>query len=108
MHAKSRGKGRFTPVHDVLESLMERLGSSGEMEAKDMVFQQWDDIVGEASAHARPFRFRGTVLIVEVAEPAWLTELSMRKRDILSGIERAVGPKVVEDIRFEVKRKRRD
>jgi predicted nucleic acid-binding Zn ribbon protein len=43
---------------------------------------------------------------VEVDEPAWLTELSMRKGDILNRLERAVGEKVVEDIRFQIKRKR--
>jgi hypothetical protein len=32
----------------------------------------------------------------------------MRKIDIMNRLERAVGEKVVEDIRFEIKKKRRE
>jgi predicted nucleic acid-binding Zn ribbon protein len=77
-----------------------------DMELKGRVFLAWDEAVGDAAPHTHPFRFRGSTLIVEVGEPAWLTELSMRKADILNRLERAVGGRAVKDLKFEVKKKR--
>lgn len=79
-----------------------------DIELKGKVFLAWDEAVGDAAPHTNPFRFRGSTLVVEVSEPAWLTELSMRKTDILNRLERAVGERVVKDLRFEVKKKRRE
>ena len=77
-----------------------------DIELKGKVFLAWAEAAGDAAPHTNPFRFRGSTLIVEVDGPAWLTELSMRKTDIMNRLERAVGERVVEDIRFEVKKKR--
>lgn len=98
-------RSRLTPVEDVLKSVLTSLEMPEDMEIKAKVFAAWDDVVGDASGYARPFRFRGATLIVEVIAPVWLTELSMRKVEIINGLEEAVGKKVVEDIRFQVKRK---
>jgi len=43
-----------------------------------------------------------------VTAPAWLTELSIRKNEIINRLEREVGKKVVEDIRFQIVRKRQE
>jgi predicted nucleic acid-binding Zn ribbon protein len=101
-------KSKLTPVQDVLKSVLTSLEMPEDIELKGKVFAAWDDVVGDASEHARPFRFRGSTLIVEVIAPVWLTELSMRKADIINRLERTVGKKVVEDIRFQVKRKREE
>jgi predicted nucleic acid-binding Zn ribbon protein len=77
---------------------MTGLQMPADIELKGKVFLAWEEAVGDVATHTRPFRFRD--------EPAWLTELSMRKGDILNRLERAVGEKVVEDIRFQIKRKR--
>lgn len=79
-----------------------------DLELKSKVFAAWEDVSGDAAQYSHPFRFRGTTLIVEVTAPAWLTELSMRKTVIIDRLERAVGKRVVEDIRFQTKRKREE
>ncbi len=101
-----RTKGPLTSVSEVLSSVMTGLEMPGDIEAKGKVFFAWEEAVGDAAAYAEPFRFRGSTLIVEVTEPAWINELSMRKTDIVNRLERAVGERVVEDIKFEVKKKR--
>lgn len=106
MSRKKRPKGPLTSVNEILGSVMTGLEMPGDIELKGKVFLAWEEAVGDAASHTRPFRFRGSTLMVEITEPAWLTELSMRKADILNRLERAVGEKVVEDIRFEVKKKR--
>ena len=95
-------------MEDVIKSVLTRLQMPEDLELKGKVFLVWDEVVGTASDHARPFRFRGSTLIVEVNAPAWLTDLSMRKSDIINRLDRAVGKKVVEDIRFQIKRKREE
>ena len=103
---RSKGKSRLTPVDDVLKSVLTSLEMPEDLELKGRVFTAWDDVIGPASGHARPFRFRGSTLIVEVDASAWLTEMSMRKTEIIHRLERAVGKKVVEDLRFQIKKKR--
>ena len=103
-----RTKGPLTSVNEVLSTVMTGLEMPENIELKGKVFLAWEEVAGDAAPHTHPFRFRGSTLIVEVDEPAWLTELSMRKTDILNRLERAVGSKVVEEIRFEMKKKRRE
>ena len=108
MSRQKRTKSLLTPVDEVLNSVMTGIQMPRDIELKGNVFLAWDEAAGDAAAHTNPFRFRGSTLIVEVDTPAWLTELSMRKTDLLNRLERAVGERVVEDIRFEVKKKRRE
>ncbi len=108
MTKRKRTKGPLTSVNEVLDSLMTKLQMPGDIESKGKVFLAWEEVVGDAGSHSRPFRFKGSTLIVEVAEPAWINELSMRKADIVNRLERAVGERVVEDIRFEIKKKRKE
>ena len=106
MSRSKRTKSLLTPVDEVLNSVMTGLQMPEDIELKGRVFLAWDEAAGDAAPHTNPFRFRGSTLLVEVGEPAWITELSMRKMDILNRLERAVGERVVKDIRFEVKKKR--
>jgi predicted nucleic acid-binding Zn ribbon protein len=103
-----KGSSKLIPVQDVLKTVFSRLEMPEDLELKGRVFLAWEEAVGNASRHSNPFRFRGSTLIVEVTSSAWLTELSMRKTDIIKRLERAVGEKVVKDIRFQIKRKQRE
>jgi predicted nucleic acid-binding Zn ribbon protein len=105
---RAKGKSKLIPVEEVLKSVLTSLEMPEDLDLKGRIFLAWDDVIGDASDHARPFRFRGSTLIVEVTAPSWLTEMSMRKTDIINRLERAVGKKVVKDIRFQVKRKREE
>jgi len=106
MIRKNRGRSGLIPVEEVLRDVFSRIEMPGDLELKNRIFSAWDEIVPEATAHARPFRFRDSTLLVEVASPVWLTELSMRKEDLLGRLEKVSGKKVVLDIRFEIKKKR--
>ncbi|MBN2720904.1 MAG: DUF721 domain-containing protein [Proteobacteria bacterium] len=106
MIRKNRGRSRLIPVEEVLRDVFSRIEMPGDLELKNRIFSAWDEVVPEAAAHARPYRFRGSTLLVEVASPVWLTELSMRKKDLLGRLEKVSGKKVVLDIRFEIKKKR--
>jgi predicted nucleic acid-binding Zn ribbon protein len=48
------------------------------------LFGRWDDAVGPAvSAHVRPIRLDEGVLIVEVDEPAWATQVKFLSTTII-------------------------
>ena len=101
-----RTKAPLTSVNEILSSVMTSLEMPEDVELKGKVFLSWEEAAGDAAPYSQPFRFRGSTLIVEVTESAWINELSMRKTDIINRLERAVGKRIVEDIRFEMKKKR--
>lgn len=106
MSRKKRTKGPLISVGDLLDSVLTGIQMPEDIALKDKAFLAWEEAAGDAAPHSHPFRFRGSTLIVEVTQSAWINELAMRKTDILNRLERAVGERVVEDIRFEVKKKR--
>ena len=101
-------QGKLVAVEEILQVLMTQLDMPEDTQAKVKVFEVWEEVAGNAAAHSNAFRFRGSTLVVEVDSPVWLNELSMRKTEILNRLEKAAGEKVVEDIRFETKKKRRE
>ncbi len=101
-------RGKLTAVEEILQVLMTRLDMPEDTQAKVKVFEVWEEVAGNAAAHSNAFRFRGTTLVVEVDSPVWLNELSMRKTEILNRLERTTGERIVTDIRFEMKKKRRE
>ena len=54
------------------------------------VFGRWEEVVGEpVAAHVRPLRLDGRVLVVEVDDPAWATQvefLSAQVRERLATV----------------------
>jgi predicted nucleic acid-binding Zn ribbon protein len=80
------------PIGEVMDGLLRSLrgGSGPSSRAVGGVFARWDDIVGATIAsHVRPVRLDDGVLIVEVTDPAWATQvrlLSDRLRSRLSEV----------------------
>jgi len=58
----------------------------------ETVFSRWSELVGPTvAAHTRPASLRGGVLVVNVDEPAWGSELRYRAQDLLSKIAGSLG-----------------
>ena len=54
---------------------------AGEAQAIGGVFGRWGEIVGDAvAAHVQPVRLDGRRLVVEVADPAWATQIRAARR----------------------------
>ena len=52
------------------------------------VFSGWNDAVGaQIAAHARPVKLDGTVLLVEVDEPGWATQLKYLQTELLERLQ---------------------
>ncbi len=79
------------PLGAALEHVRRGLGMppGGVVEA---VFSGWSDLVGATvAAHAWPASLRGDLLVVNVDDPAWGSELRYRSQALLARIAQSVG-----------------
>jgi predicted nucleic acid-binding Zn ribbon protein len=80
------------PLEASLDQLTRALGIPNAA-ALETVFSRWTELVGPAvAAHARPASMRDGVLLVNVDEPAWGTELRYRAQELLTRIGHELGP----------------
>ena len=70
------------------------------------VFSRWTELVGEAVAqHVRPLKLDRGVLVVQVDDPAWATQMKFLERDLLDRLT-AAGSGPVERVEIRVKKSR--
>lgn len=73
-------------VGSVIDTVLARLGVA-EVVDRHGAFSEWPERVGpEIARAARPQRLDGDVLIVGVTSPAWMSELSLRRTEILRAL----------------------
>lgn len=100
--AKSPGDADPRRVGDFLDRVTGAVGAP-KAGTVGTVFGGWDQIVGsEVAAHASPRSLRDGVLVVEVDEPAWATQLGFLSPELLEKIHAATGSLEVSEIRFRV------
>jgi predicted nucleic acid-binding Zn ribbon protein len=88
------------PISASLDEVVRSLRGPGRREVGG-VFGRWEEAVGaQVAAHARPVRLDGGVLVVEVDEPAWATQITLLSNTIR---ERLVTVAGVEVARVEVR-----
>lgn len=92
-----------------LSESMDRLLSSlkgGDRATTVSVFSRWAELVGEqVAAHCRPLKLDDGVLVVEVDDPAWATQLKILHSDVVERL-RAGGGMAVERLEITVARRR--
>lgn len=96
-----RGRSRkFRRLSDALPGVLKRLGLERTLAAQQAVLI-WPELVGAKTAeHSRAVAVDSGVLIVMVDSPAWSTQLSYLKPQLLRRLEQRLGPGLVKDIRF--------
>jgi hypothetical protein len=79
----SSGSGEATPLSLGLASVVRALKGPDTATVKG-VFGGWEEAVGaQVAAHARPVKLDGSVLIVEVDEPGWATQLRFLESSLI-------------------------
>ena len=95
------------PASTSLGRITSRLGTPPP-QALSAVFGRWGDIAGaEIAAHSHPRQLRDGVLVVEVDQPAWATQLGYLKAELIAKIAKATGGEEVREIRLRVHSRRR-
>jgi predicted nucleic acid-binding Zn ribbon protein len=72
-------------------------------EAVSGLFGNWDEAVGEQVAtHVRPIKLDEAVLVVEVDDPAWATQVKFLSSNIIARLHEVAGVRVERiDVRVE-------
>ena len=93
------------PLTDALDDVLRSLrGGAGRAEVRG-VFGQWDEAVGEAiAAHVRPVRLDRGVLLVDVDDPSWATQVRVLADEIRSRLAAVAGVSI-ERIEIRVARR---
>src|SRR5207244_757164 len=91
-------------VAESLDQVARRLGAPATA-VLSAVFAHWDEAVGPTvAAHCRPHTLLDGVLIVEVDEPGWATQLRYLATDVVRRLDQVAGDGVV--VRLEVRVRR--
>ena len=92
-------------LNKVLGKLLRRMHVSDELSAVGL-FSGWRQIVGDAIAdHAVPKRLEKRILVVEVDDPAWATQLKFLESQLIATLRDNVGDEV-ESLEIRVRRSR--
>jgi len=99
-----------SPRMERASRLIGKLTSGGSpLDADDLARAAWPLAVGKfVAARTRAARMVRTRLIVEVEDLIWKKQLLTLSRQILTNLERHLGPGVVDDLEFRVMPPRRD
>jgi len=93
------------PLAAGIERLL-RSFRQGDRETTVTVFSRWAELVGEPVAqHVRPLKLDAGVLVVEVDDPAWATQMKFLESDLLERL-RTAGSGPVERLEIRVRRRR--
>lgn len=86
------------PLADLLGALARRRGWQRRLEGAK-VHERWDEIAGATlAAHAAPVRLHGGVLVLQVATPAWATQVRYLIPEIRRRANDVLGPGQVEQV----------
>lgn len=88
------------PVTDVLREFLSASGLETPLLQYRLV-QAWPEVVGEPfSSQSQALEVRAGQLWVNVASPALITELQMRRTQLANALNAHVGARIISDIRF--------
>ena len=93
-------------VGESLDAVMRGLGAP-EASGVHLVFDRWNEVVGEAlAARTRPLRMDGGRLVLAVDEPAIATHVRFLQAELLAKLEALLGPGRVTALDLRVGRKK--
>lgn len=102
MDKKDSPKRRFTPIGQVLETIIDQCRSDSGGGILH-VGQVWKTTVGPPiSDHAKPFAVKGPLLLVHVSSSAWLHQLRFLKAELLQKLNQGLKNDPISDIRFKI------
>lgn len=82
------------PLSQSLDAVMRSLRGTDRHQIGGL-FGRWDEVVGDqVAAHVRPVRLDEGVLVVEVDDPAWATQITLMSGRLRERLAEAVGVQV--------------
>ena len=85
-------------IGNVLRNLVRKYGLEKALH-KERMPEYWAEVVGPRIARISDIRsFENGVLTVHIAQPAWRTEVTLRRGDILQQLNTRIGEDLVQEI----------
>jgi predicted nucleic acid-binding Zn ribbon protein len=95
---------RCVHIGEILSHLLRQHGRDSGKELT-RIQELWDDTVGAGIAcNARPVAYKKKLLYVSSDNSIWIQHLQFLKKDIIAGINHALGGEWVTDIKFRIGR----
>lgn len=102
MEKKRQPNNTFTPIGQVLDSILDQCRSETAGGILNLV-HVWEKAVGPPiSDNAKPFAVKGSLLLVHVSSSAWLHQLRFLKIELLEKINHSLKNERIEDIKFKI------
>lgn len=93
-------KGKQQHIRDSLLSFLKSIGLRDHFE-ENLAIAFWNSTVGkQISDHTDPQKVTGGILFVKVDNDVWRNELSYMKHEIIQKLNRKIGKKVIQEIKF--------
>jgi predicted nucleic acid-binding Zn ribbon protein len=88
------------PVRNAILAFFKSIGMRERFE-ENLAIAFWDATVGKQIAqHTEPLKVIQGVMLVKVDEDVWRTELSFRKHELIQEINKKIGKKAINEIKF--------
>ena len=98
----NRGRREPRPLGALVGAVLDDLGLD-RAAAVLRIAERWEQVVGsEVARHSQPTALRGRVLEVTVDTSVWCQQLTLRRREILAGLESALGESAPADLWLRV------
>jgi len=94
--------GEEKPLSGLVKKIIKGLGGKGRL-TEEEICRAWQEAVGsDAARHSRPVSFKRGCIFVNVDRSSWLYELTVRKKEILAGLEAGLKGNRFKEIRFRI------
>ncbi len=88
------------PLNELIFQFLESIGIKERVE-EHFAFVYWDSVVGkEIARQTEPTKITRGILFVKVKDSVWRNELQYFKNEIIEKLNKRIGKKVIEDIKF--------
>jgi predicted nucleic acid-binding Zn ribbon protein len=96
------------PLRDAVNAVSRELGMPP-ADALTRVTDAWNTVAGSAlAAHSRVRSVRGGEAVIEVDGPAWATQIRYLAKDLVEGLDEALGARAITALKVVVGGPRRD
>ena len=89
-------------IGHIISQVIKKLDTKTHGQREEIV-QAWQNAIEpKAISHTRPVAIKKNILTIEVDSSTWLYFLSLKKKNILESMKKALGKGKIEDIRFRM------
>jgi len=96
-HRGENKTSSFRPAGDLIDKVLKNYSTVG---AREVLFENWPEIIGKNVHLAGIYRIKGHKLVVKVSDPCFLQELTLRRDEILGKIKERCGPGLITAVDF--------